>query len=365
MTTIHVLFSDLSRKNYPVHIELGVLARFSALIPLESYSKVIILTDTNLSESILPRFLAHISAPTAVIEIPPGEMAKNVDTLQKIWGELVAVGADRKSLLINLGGGVIGDLGGFAASTFMRGIDFVQVPTTLLAQVDASIGGKVAIDFGGIKNSIGAFNQPMAVLIDPSVLRTLPRRELVSGFAEIIKHGAILDASYFQSATRSPVWECSDEQLQSLILRSCELKQSVVEGDEKESGCRKILNFGHTFGHAIEALHLEASLPMTHGEAVALGMLFESQLSHRIGLLAKHDVDQIRFALEMQGLPTHCTEQWSYEAILEKMQKDKKNSLGKIRWSLIDRIGSCRFDVEVPDQEVRATLETWAWGEIA
>ncbi len=334
--------------SYPIVIEAGAIARLGDFVDLLAYSKVFLLTDETLAKLWDERLATAVPEAKRIV-IASGEKAKEQGSLGYIWQELLSAGADRKSLLVNFGGGVIGDLGGFAASTYMRGIDFVQMPSTLLSQVDASVGGKTGMNFAGVKNIIGAFAQPRAVIVDTDTLSTLPETELRAGFAEVLKHGFIRDREYLDAVTQKDVIDYSPEEMENIILVSCRIKAAVVEEDEKESGLRKILNSGHTFGHAIESLsHGKSTTPLLHGEAVAIGMYVEAKLSEKLGLLQVEDVELIIRELQKQKLPCHISFSCSHEEILSKLLKDKKNSGGKILWTLLESIGQAKFDCEVP-----------------
>jgi len=325
------------------------LEKLEEVIDLNQYSKIGILTDELIGKHFIPIIKKGLKREVSEIIIQSGEKEKNIETFQYILEKLFKEQFDRKSLLINLGGGVIGDLGGFVAGCFMRGISFLQVPTTLLSQVDASIGDKVGINFVGIKNGIGLFNPPVGVIIDVHTLSTLPRREFLSGFSEIIKHGIIADKKYFEFVTSKKPAEFSKKELVSIIKRSCEIKASIVEADEKETGFRKTLNFGHTIGHAIEELKLETNALLHHGEAVAIGMVAESKLAELLGMFNKHDLEKIKKGIIRAGLPTSISN-ISTEKMMDKMLSDKKNRNGKILWSLPEKIGSAKFNIEASEQ---------------
>jgi 3-dehydroquinate synthase len=286
--------------------------------------------------------------------LPDGEVYKDWSSVSTILDALVAGGADRKSLVVALGGGVIGDVAGFAASVYMRGIRFVQVPTTLLAQVDSSVGGKTGINHPQGKNLIGAFHQPQLVISDTSTLRTLPDRELSAGLAEVLKHGLLADREYFEAVVHdTAALRARDSAvLARVIARSCQIKAGVVERDERESGERALLNLGHTFGHAIEALTGYGR--WLHGEAVGCGMVLAADLSHRAGLLARESLDPIRSAMDAAGLPVRI-DGLSAEAAIRSMRGDKKSEAGEIRFILLERIGRA-VQRTVPDSVLRATL---------
>ena len=257
---------------------------------------------------------------------------------------------DRKSLLINLGGGVVCDLGGFCASTYMRGIKFIQIPTTLLSQVDASVGGKTGFDVNGVKNLIGTFAEPYKVLIDSNTLTTLPKREYISGLAEVIKYGIIYDVEFFEYLKNGNI----DNDY--IIKKSCEIKEKVVLEDFKEGGLRKILNFGHTIGHSIESLSLETESPLLHGEAVAIGMIAESYIAKEIGNLTNEEYELIKNVIEQYGLLVVYNS--DLEEIFLMLFKDKKNTSGKIKWVLPNGIGKCVYDVEVDNDIVKMAIRS-------
>ena len=287
-----------------------------------------------------------------IIEINAGEESKDIDFCIGIWKMLIDFGADRKSLLINLGGGVISDMGGFAASTFKRGIDFVHVPTTLLSQVDASVGGKTGIDIDSIKNIIGTFTQPKAVFISYDFLKSLPARQILSGTAEMLKHGLITDAAFWQALKNSDLSIPSLE----LIYWSIEIKNKIVIEDPTEQGIRKALNFGHTVGHAVETNSLlNDKDPLTHGEAIAIGMICEAYLSHKKTGLGLDELDEI--VRVISGLyPKYPLEETNYDTLCAIMLKDKKNQNGKINCTLLTRIGQCQLDNICTDAELCESL---------
>ncbi len=301
--------------------------------------RIAYLVDENTKKHCLP-LLGEID-DELVIEIKSGEINKNLDTCQLIWTALTNAGFSRKSLLVNVGGGVIGDMGGFCASTYKRGIRFINFPTTLLAAVDANIGGKLGIDFNGFKNHIGIFNDPDAVIICDRFLQTLPERELRSGFAEVIKHGLIYDQSYFVEVSQSSF---PNLDWNAVIRRSAEIKGAVVGEDPKEKGLRKILNFGHTLGHGIETWSLNAGKSLLHGEAIAIGMILEAYLAAKKGQLITDDLTLIsKYLVATYGkvdLPP-------LKEVLPLILHDKKNTGSLINYSLLRGIGECSFDDQV------------------
>jgi 3-dehydroquinate synthase len=343
--------------NYPIYFDNSIeeLAKF---VKQGHYSRFFILTDENTAKYCLPVIQDRFAGIDNfdIIEINAGEESKDINFCIGIWRMLIDFGADRKSLLINLGGGVISDMGGFAASTFKRGIDFVHVPTTLLSQVDASVGGKTGIDIDSIKNIIGTFAQPKAVFIAYDFLKTLPLRQILSGVAEMLKHGLIMDADYWNALKNSDLSQPSLE----LIYRSVELKNKVVIEDPTEQGIRKALNFGHTIGHAVETNSLlNDENPLTHGEAIAIGMICEAYLSHKKTGLS---VDELTEIVEVIGslYPKYPLASTSYEVLLGIMLKDKKNQNGKINCTLLTSIGKCNLDNICTDAELCEGLSYYA-----
>jgi 3-dehydroquinate synthase len=313
--------------------------------------KVAILVDENSFNYCLP-FFADIEN-LQVIEIESGEKNKIIDTCSFIWEQLTAMGSTRKSVLINLGGGVIGDMGGFAAATYKRGIRFINIPTTLLSQVDASIGGKLGIDFNGLKNHIGVFQDPDAIILSQNFLKTLPIRQLKSGFAEAIKHGLIYDESYWQEIREKPFALNLDWNL--LLEKSVMIKSDVVKKDPHEKGLRKILNFGHTLGHAIETWHLETHRDLLHGEAVAAGMILEAQMAYELKLIEKKHFEDIISYIDsvFERIATFPT----FERIKSLLSQDKKNQGAMVMFSLINGPGSCLFDIVVNDDDILNAIQ--------
>lgn len=315
-------------------------------------SKIFVLVDENTEEHCLYKLYSDINNNFEIISVPAGEQHKNLNTSEIIWHELLKLGADRKSLLLALGGGVIGDMGGFVASTYMRGIPFIHLPTTLLSMVDSSIGGKLGIDFYGYKNMIGLFNKPHAVMIDTDTLDTLPYRQLVSGFAEMLKHGLIKDAAYWD--TLSQIEDLTTD-LDDLIVHSIHIKNKVVESDPLEAGERKMLNFGHTIGHAVESLALSTDNPLLHGEAISIGMICEAHLSYQLGQLSLDEVDSI--AATIKKVFGHKYKSiGDYEELINYMSRDKKNEGGKIMFSLLNAIGEGNINQEVSSQQIKDAL---------
>ena len=284
--------------------------------------------------------------------IPDGEEYKSLTSAEKIYEALLKAKLDRKSALIALGGGVIGDITGFAASTYMRGIDFIQVPTTLLAQVDSSVGGKTGVNHPLGKNMIGAFWQPRLVWIDTATLDTLPRREFLSGLGEVIKYGVIWDEEFFTylETTRDKIIKLDSTALTYIIRRSCEIKGEVVSKDERESGLRAVLNYGHTIGHAIETI--TSYKKYLHGEAVAIGMYMEAKLSHQLGIIDSKAVARIKALIDSFELPSEMPDEIEMDDLVNKMQIDKKTISGKMHFVLPETVGSVKIHSEITADDI-------------
>jgi 3-dehydroquinate synthase len=340
---------------YAVHFNATAYAALNEHLTKADYSIIFILVDENTHELCLPQFMAQIAGAYhfEIIEIESGEINKTIETCVGVWEALSELGADRKSLVINLGGGVLTDLGGFVASTFKRGIDFVNVPTTLLSMVDASVGGKTGVDLGSLKNQIGVINQPVMVLVVTDFLDTLEERQVTSGFAEMLKHGLIKDEVYWTDLKAT----ASLQDIKQQILPSVMIKNKVVLEDPTEQGLRKILNFGHTLGHAVESYRLEHKEMETllHGEAIAVGMILEGYLSHKLTGLSLDALEDIKATFLSYYDPVAFSEE-DIDQIVELMKYDKKNSHGKIKFVLLKRIGEAQIDVIVPSEVVRESF---------
>jgi shikimate kinase/3-dehydroquinate synthase len=348
---------SLGERSYPILVGAGLLADCAPLATLAAGRMVAVVTDSNVAalhaRPVVAALRAH-AASVAEVVLPAGEAHKTWDTLNRIFDALLAARFDRDALIVAVGGGVVGDMAGFAAAVYQRGIDFVQVPTTLLAQVDSSVGGKTGINHPLGKNMIGAFHQPRLVVIDVATLATLPDRELSAGLAEVVKHGAIADVAYFDAvAAALPALRAKDPAaLADAVARSCEIKASVVERDEREGGLRAILNFGHTFGHAIEAgLGYGEWL---HGEAVGAGMVMAADLSRRLGLVDDASARRLREVVEAAGLPVRGPA-WPAARYVELMSVDKKAKQGTPRFVLLDGLGRATVR-KVPDAPLAETL---------
>lgn len=354
-----ILQIGLADRSYPIYIGSHLL-KSPFWIKHLAGNQVFVVTDENVAPLYLETVLEPLrEAGKAVSEavIPAGEVAKTLAQAEKLWGLLLERRSSRNATLIALGGGVVGDLVGFVAACYQRGVPFLQIPTTLLAQVDSSVGGKTAVNHPLGKNMIGAFHQPVAVVADMETLGTLPDRELRAGLAEVIKYGAILDADFFNwlEENLEHLTERDPQALAYAVERSCRNKAYVVEQDEREAGLRAILNFGHTFGHAIEAVtHYERFL---HGEAVAIGMVLAADLSHEIGWLDRREVDRLRNLIVRAELPTTLPKDLDVEEILSKMAVDKKNRDGEIRVVLLGKLGKARLPQPVPIGLLRKVLQ--------
>jgi len=339
MDTITV---DLGLRSYKIFIEEQLLDQAGASIDsLLGKRNTVIITNTTIAPLYADRLATALNASgfmPSIIELPDGEQFKTLDQIQHIYSKMLTAALDRKSLLIALGGGVIGDMAGFAAATFMRGIDFIQVPTTLLAQVDSSVGGKTGVNLTEGKNLVGAFHQPRMVLIDPQVLRTLNVRELQSGTAEVIKTAIIHDALFFEYLEKNVEKIASVDMtvLQHIITICCRIKATITSEDETEQGIRAFLNFGHTIGHAIETLTRYETY--THGEAVAIGMAAIAQLSLKMGFCCKSDADRIIALLQLAGLPTTLP-LFSATDYVAAILKDKKKAVDTIKMVFLKKIG--------------------------
>lgn len=316
-------------------------------------SQVFVLVDENTEKLCLFHFLAQIDNPVQIIKIKSGELNKNISTCQFVWESLLNKGADRQSLLINLGGGVIGDLGGFCAATYMRGIRFIQIPTTLLSQVDASIGGKLGIDFMHLKNMIGVFESPKSIFIFTEFLKSLPEKELKSGYAEVLKHCLVADEIAWKNYSVQP--ENGIYDYESMVYQSVLTKKMITEQDPKEKGLRKILNFGHTISHALESFWMDSDSPLLHGEALAIGMIAEAFISYRLGYISEETLFEIRRAI-LQIYGHHPRFVKPIGKLLKLMQADKKSHAGEYRFALLDAIGSACYDISVPPEYVEEGL---------
>lgn len=333
-----------------VTISREITSLINDILKDRKYSKVGVLVDSNTRTFCYPKLSKNLPEHS-LLKVEAGEKFKTIETCANIWEQLTQFEFDRHSLLIVLGGGVLGDMGGFCASTFKRGIDFILIPTTLLSQVDASVGGKLGIDFKGYKNHIGLFKEPTATLISSTFLETLPHREIKSGFAEVVKHCLISDAEKWKSITGKKL---NEQNWDDLIEFSFQFKSGVTNTDPYEAGLRKILNFGHTIGHAVESCSLVTENPLFHGEAIAIGMISETHISAQKGLISYDILKEITtYMLSVFGkeeLPDS-------DEILNLIGQDKKNKGKAILMALIESIGQPVWDVEVNENEIRNSLD--------
>jgi 3-dehydroquinate synthase len=341
------MVAEIESQGHPIFIGESVWIYIEEFISQPCYkeSKIFILVDENTHQHCLPGLLLQIEnlSRAEIVEIESGEQNKTIEICVQIWEGLTELRADRKSLFINLGGGVICDMGGFIASTFKRGIDFINIPTTLLSQVDASVGGKTGIDLNHIKNQIGLFSLPKAVFVLPDFLQTLDKNQLRSGFAEMIKHALIADEAYWLEIQK--IDQPDPASLQGLIKTSIEIKNKIVLQDPTEKGLRKILNFGHTIGHAIESLSLEKDAqPLLHGEAIAIGMICEGYLSVKKMQFPESKFKEIVTLLKRIYTPYFIDEN-THETLIGLMSNDKKNEQGKINFALLKNINAPALDV--------------------
>ena len=336
----------------PDHIMIGdSSSHLNRYLSENNYSKICILVDENTHSNCLKKIEGDINFDYDIFKIDSGEEEKNLATCSKVWNFLTENLYDRKSLIINLGGGVICDMGGFVASTFKRGVDFVNIPTTLLAQVDASVGGKLGIDFNTYKNQIGIFKIPNLIIVDTKFLSSLSERELRSGYAEVIKHCLIKDNSKFKEITKIN-WK--DNNWEEIVRHSILIKSEVVENDLTEEGLRKILNFGHTIGHAIETTYLKKKNKFLHGEAIAIGMICESYISFHKKMFSENELNTISGYI----LSVFKSNKIEYhEEILKNAKHDKKNFNKKIMISLLEEVGKCNIDFEVSEDEIKKSIE--------
>lgn len=337
---------------YDIYVENG-LATLDQFIKKNKFSKLFFLADSTTEELCLPIVLKNLPSVTSydIITIDPGEENKNIDFCIGIWKMLLDFEADRSSLLINVGGGVVTDMGSFAAATFKRGIASVQIPTTLLSQVDASVGGKTGIDMDEVKNCIGTFTQPQAVVIDPIFLKTLPERQVVSGFAEMIKHALIADAQELNILKNIPIKNISIDRIEQAIR----IKNEIVKADPEEKGLRKILNFGHTIGHAIESYFLQSKSPLLHGEALAMGMYCETYLSQQHHSLTEKEAEEV-YGLLKAHFPLVAIPETAISNLLNFMKQDKKNIGDQIGFALLDKIGACSYNHYLSSEEITQSL---------
>ncbi len=358
--TRQIVHVDLGSRSYDIVIGSGLLEESSSLIGQSiKATHALVITDSHVEmphAAAVAESMAAEDIDVDLMVVEPGETSKSIEMAGQLWERALEAGTDRKSLIVAVGGGVIGDLAGFIAATFARGLAFVQVPTTLLAQVDSSVGGKVAINLPSAKNMVGAFWQPTAVLIDTHVMTTLPPREYISGLGEVVKYGVIQDAEFFLFLEQhvAELKARDDQTLRHVVARCCQLKAEVVQQDEREeSGRRAILNYGHTFGHAFEAVCGYGE--MLHGEAVAIGMLCASRLAESLDLIDGELTRRQSKLLEALGLPTDIPPV-DTDKVLTAMQRDKKVAHGQLRFVLPTAMGHVKLIGDIEPNQVRAAI---------
>ncbi len=345
--------------SYKITHTTTVAETLKQLLATSDYSSLSVLVDENTKQYCLPIIHASLPSTATIIETKSGESNKNIESATSIWKQLTELEADRHSLLINLGGGLLSDLGGFSASCFMRGIDFVTIPTTLLSQVDASVGGKQAVNLLGLKNQIGLFRSARHVLIDPVFLKTLADEQILSGFAEMLKHGLIHDKAHFtqlQEIGISKPQLISDEVFGDLIQQSVSIKEQIVRADPYEKGIRKALNFGHTFGHAFESFFNSKGQNITHGHAVILGMICESFLSNKKTKFPLHDLLSL-VAFFTTHYPLRKIHRQDYNTLIEWMTHDKKNKSKQINISTLEQIGKVKINQIINNGDIIEALD--------
>lgn len=356
---MEVVDLDLGNRSYPIYVGEGLFTK--ALFARHIKGKQVLIVS---NETVAPLYLGALQQALSdyqvdVVLLPDGEKFKDLEHLNLIFDALLGKKHNRSTTIVALGGGVIGDMAGFAAASYQRGVDFIQVPTTLLSQVDSSVGGKTAVNHPLGKNMIGAFYQPQAVVIDVASLRTLPPRELSAGLAEVIKHGALADIDYFDWVAQNieAIRRIETDAAIYMVKRSCEIKAGVVAQDERESGVRALLNLGHTFGHAIEnGLGYGEWL---HGEAVGAGMVMAADLSCRLGMLPLSEGKRLKQLVAEAGLPTAAPEHLQ-DAMLELMARDKKATDKGLRFVLLERLGSACLRDDVDESQLQSTLKAGA-----
>lgn len=336
-----------------IHFNKGDYETLNRFLAAGNFSKIFILVDENTNEFCLPKLLPSIATELEIeiIELEVGEENKTIETCVGVWEALIELGADRKSIIINLGGGVVTDMGGFIAATFKRGIPFINIPTTLLAMVDAAVGGKNGIDLGGLKNQIGTITNPEMIIIDVEYLETLSQRELKSGLAEMLKHGLIADKKHWNQLKDFAEFDFSTFEM--IIKESVAIKNTIVTQDPTENGIRKALNFGHTLGHAIETYFLENPTKdkLLHGEAIACGMILESFISVKKGLLSPTEYNEIKRALHGIFEKLAFTEN-DINSILKLLIHDKKNEYGQVQFALLNGIGSISINQSTDNETI-------------
>ena len=352
---------ELGDNSYEIRVGAGLLDRIGLWLKQRGYSgKAVIITDATVKDlyaDVLSKGLTNAGFEVTVLDLPAGEDQKSLIIAGRLYNKLTGVYAERTTPVLALGGGVIGDLAGFVAATYMRGVPLIQVPTTLLAQVDSSIGGKTAVDHGQLKNTIGVFHQPAMVVSDIDTLKTLPEDELANGLAEVIKSAAIRNKALFNflDVNIHKARALHPGILEDMILETARIKAEVVEKDEKETGLRTLLNYGHTVGHAIEAV---SNFELKHGQAVAIGMMAEAKIAGRMGILSENDIVKLEDVIHRAGLPTRIPD-LSIEDVMQAMKHDKKVLQDKIRFVLLKSIGHAYINDNVEPSLVEEVLVGW------
>ena len=352
---------DLKEKSYDIIIGKNILKKANSFVKEQHYSKIIILADENALKFYQDLIADNFKFKYEIITIKSGEKSKSFENLEKTANQILEKEIDRKTALIAFGGGVVGDFCGFLASILLRGIDFIQIPTTLLSMVDSSVGGKCAINSKFGKNLVGSFYQPKLVAIDLNFLNSLNERQFLSGYAEIIKYGLIWDQEFFDylDANKKQIISKDSKVLEYIIAKSCQIKADIVSKDEKELSIRALLNYGHTFGHTLETA-TNYSDELFHGEAVAIGMVMAAQLSHRKNLMSQTDLSKIKNHLKLIGLRTSANqirESWDIEELSSAVKKDKKNTHGKLKFILLKEIGQAYIDDQITIKDFQKTIQ--------
>ena len=351
---------EIQADTYSIYLGEEVLNEFNSILEdfQDEYSKIFIFCDENSSKYCLPRLieLVPMLIGAELIEIESGEQCKSLSICNDVWKTISESQADRKSIVVNLGGGVVCDMGGFIASLYKRGLRFFHIPTTLLSQVDASVGGKLGVDFEGHKNQIGLYKNPDMVLIDPKFLQTLPKRHFLSGCAEVFKHALIADVEYWKLITQLDLDNIPN--IEDVLFRSISIKNKIVQVDWEEKGPRKILNFGHTIGHALESQSLKNNRDLFHGEAIAIGMAVETLLSKSRGFLSEVECIQILDKLEA-AFTLEKIDRFEFSDLLKWMQQDKKNIDGHINFTLLSSIGKAEINVCCLHDEIEDALNKY------
>jgi 3-dehydroquinate synthase len=359
METVHLNLKKETDNSYDILIDTNLLSKIpSDLKKNKIGDKYLIITDSNIKDLFgkdLLKSMKKEGLDTAIISFKSGEQSKNLHVFEELIEKAHNLKLDRRSVILALGGGVVGDIAGFVAATYMRGISYIQIPTSLLAMVDSSIGGKVAVDLPKGKNTVGNFHQPKKVYIDVSLLKNLPKKELITGLSEIIKHALIRDKELFNFIDKNlnNIMDKDEQTLKKLIKRNCEIKGEIVEKDEKEAGLRKIVNYGHTIGHAIETLTNYKKY--SHGEAIAIGMVVEGKIANKLGLLSKQELIKQNKLIEKAGLPTKLPN-INTDQLITELKKDKKVVGGKIEFVLLERIGKANYGASAPNKIIQGAI---------